>query len=362
MKTVEDFTEICMEIRGAKESELEELIELQRLVFRPDEAAQPRYRAYVREDPTYRLDQSRVVVDGERIVGHLRVWDRLIRVRGAKLRAGGLGGVLTHPAYRGRGYARALMRDTEGYMLEAGYDLGLLFTIIGTAFYRALGWTEIPLPTFEVAVGMEGSGKGEGIRRLEIEEDLEAVAEISRANTEGMTGPEVRRDGYWTWGPSRCRGVFPEWGVEQDGKLAAYVNFEAESDRLWVREACALPGCEAAYGDLALLIVDKTRQQGLATVAGSLPSGHPLVDRLSEAVGRGARWGAHEEMMVKLANWASLAEKLGGAVGNGPPDPEPPFWQALFGLSPAPSGTGYEGWMGSLPPCEGPFYWWSDIF
>ena len=90
-----------MEIRAAKETELEELVELQRLVFRPEEQAQPRYWSYVREEPTYRLEQSRVVVDGGQIVAHLRVWDRQILVRGAHLRAGGIGSVLTRPQCRG---------------------------------------------------------------------------------------------------------------------------------------------------------------------------------------------------------------------------------------------------------------------
>ena len=113
-----------MEIRGAKASELDEAAALQQLVFRPNEDALERYRTYVREDPVYQLDQTRVLILDGKMVGHLRVWDRLIRVRGAKIRAGGIGSVLIHPDYRGKGLAHALMRDTESYMTEAGYDVG----------------------------------------------------------------------------------------------------------------------------------------------------------------------------------------------------------------------------------------------
>ena len=126
-----------MEIRAAREAELEELVELQCLVFRPN--GHERYWTYYRDDPDYCLEHSRVVLDRGRIVAHLRVWDRLIRVRGASLRAGGIGSLLTHPDHRRRGYARALLADTEQYLIGAGFDLGLLFSVIGTPFYEERG-------------------------------------------------------------------------------------------------------------------------------------------------------------------------------------------------------------------------------
>lgn len=354
-----------MEIRAVKEAELEQAVELQRLVFRPREGASAleRYRTYVREDPSYRLGQTRVVVEGGRLVGHLRVWDRQIRVRGALLRAGGIGSVLTHPDFRGRGYARALMRDTERYLREAGYDLGLLFTIIGTPFYSALGWTPIPLPTFSLRLATEADvGQvGAGVRRLAPERDLAEVAAIHAACTEGMTGPEVRPGAYWRSGPSRVRGLFPAWGALQDGRLAGYVTFEVEPERVWVKEACALPGCEPCYRDLAGVVCAEATGAGVRTVAGSLPRGHGLAEGLAETAGAQLEWGTHDEMMVKLANWDTLRAKLRGAgAPENRPGPEGPFWQALFGQGEAPQAL--RAWMDSLPPCGAPFYWWSDIF
>ena len=96
-----------MMIRAAREAEIAEIAELQRLVFRPDEPdAAQRYLTYVKGDPTYTLDHSRVIFDDGRIVAHLRIWDRVLRVRGAELFAAGIGSLCTHPDYRGRGYAR----------------------------------------------------------------------------------------------------------------------------------------------------------------------------------------------------------------------------------------------------------------
>jgi len=99
-----------MEIRGVHESELEEMVNLQCLVFRPD--GHERYWGYVQGDSSYRHDQSRVVVVNGGIVATLRMWERRMRIGSCIVRMGGIGGVCTHPDYRGVGYATALMKDT----------------------------------------------------------------------------------------------------------------------------------------------------------------------------------------------------------------------------------------------------------
>ena len=63
-----------MEIREIRESELQEMIDLLCLVFRPD--GQERYTQYIRGDSSYRLDQTRVVAADGRIASTLRVWQR----------------------------------------------------------------------------------------------------------------------------------------------------------------------------------------------------------------------------------------------------------------------------------------------
>jgi hypothetical protein len=256
------------------------------------------------------------------------------------------------------------MADTEQYLAGAGFDVGLLFSIIGTPFYESQGWTPIPLPTFSFeSDGLERAASAEGsVRALDVARDLDAVAGIYAHCTKGMTGPEVRPAGYWTTGPSRFRGVFPGWGAVRDGKVVAYVNIEGGEDRTWIKEACAAPGDEGAYDDLASLVVGETARSGAREIAGSLPRGHLLIDRLANALGGRPALGTHDEMMVKLANWGSLTRKLAGESSPDPPDPERPFWEAVFGLRPVPAEAAHGPWLAVLPPCDGPFYWWTDIF
>ena len=355
-----------MEIRAVREDEIEETLELQRLVFRPDEGegALDRYRTYVRDDPSYRPEQSRVLVEGGRIVAHLRVWDREIRVRGALFRAGGIGSVLTHPDFRGRGYARALMRNTEKVLLGAGYDVGLLFSIIGTPFYEALGWTPVPLPTFTVDMKSEpGDRLPTGVRALHMDRDLDAVMAIYAQCSGCLTGPESRPREYWSAGPSRLRGVFPAWGVGRGSDLRGYATFDASADRIWVREGCVEPAHEDAFDDLATWICRCARRRGATRVEGSLPAGNGLVSAFERVCGSAARWNSHDEMMLKGINWRTIGDRLNADPTRGfPPADEGAFWRALYGQDVEGRDESLAGWMASLPKCEGPFYWWSDIF
>ena len=354
-----------MEIRAVREDEIEQTLELQRMVFRPDEGAGAleRYRTYVRDDPSYRMDQSRVLTVNGRIVAHLRVWDREIRVRGSVLRAGGIGSVLTHPDYRGRGYARALMRDTETYLLNAGYDVGLLFTIIGTPFYRALGWTPIPLPTFAIDLVSEPvDRRSTHARTLDVDRDLDAVMAIYEQCSGSLTGPEVRPKQYWRAGPSQIRGVFPKWGVAVGSELCGYATFDASVDRIWVKEGCVKSSGDSVFVDLAQLICERARSDGLKRIEGSLPAGHGLASALEAVCRSTAAWDSHDEMMLKGINWRTIREKLNGEPQRGAPEDEGTFWRALYGQNAAETDASLSGWMASLPKCEGPFYWWSDIF
>ena len=352
-----------MVIRGAKESELEELIDLQELVFRPGEVgAKERYRSYIREDPTYRLDQSRLVFDKGRIVAQLRVWDRKIRVRGAVVRAGGIGSMLVHPEFRGQGYAQALMADTEQYFKTAGYDLGLLFTIIGTPFYAAQGWTPIPLPTFKFGGGISDAQTVQGdVRELRIEDDLPAVAGIHHTTTVQMTGVEVRDRSYWTTGPARYRRVFPQYGVFVEDQLVAYVNFDVDETEVWIKEACALWGFEDAYQELVRMVINEAGEA--RSIEGSLPQGHPFIQHFVHVTGETPAWDTHDEMMVKLVNWKTLTGELGGIhVPGSPPQPESDFWNILLGVAESSSRPSFRPWIGSLVPCSEVFYWWTDVF
>ena len=226
-----------MEIRAAQESELEQVVELNCMAFNPNQ--HERYWQYVRGDSSYRLSQTRVVVVNDRVVSTLRVWERRIRIGASLVTMGGIGGVCTHPKYRGVGYASALMQQTIDYLKTTGYDLGVLFTIIPEEFYHKFGWTTFPLhgftAKFNSVMTVEKPSDWQ-IRDFNLETDLDAVASIHDIANRQQSGTVSRTRAYWDMEPSRIRGILPTVTAHQDRNIGGYLNYQIDGKCADVRE------------------------------------------------------------------------------------------------------------------------------
>ncbi len=270
-----------MEIRGARESELEQVVELCCLAFNPD--GHERYWQYVKGDSSYRLPQTRVVVVNDRVISTLRVWERRMCVGESLVTMGGIGGVCTHPNYRGVGYASALMRDTIDYLQTIGCDLGVLFTIIPEAFYRRLGWTTLPLHGFNVtynsATCAAHSFKWQ-VTEFNPETDLDAVARLYDLTNTQQSGTIARTRAYWDMAPSRIRGVLPTIVARQDGHIAGYLNYEIDGKRVEVREVGYTPDNSTVLDALVSHFLQVCEAQGVEEIDGRFPSQHPFAERL----------------------------------------------------------------------------------
>ena len=270
-----------MEIRGARESELEQVVELSCLAFNPD--GHERYWQYVKGDSSYRLPQTRVVVVNDRVISTLRVWERRIRVGTSLVTIGGIGGVCTHPNYRGVGYASALMRDTIDYLRTTGCDLGVLFTIIPEAFYRRLGWTSLPLHGFNVtgnsATDVVNSSEWK-ITNFNPETDLDAVARLYDITNAQQSGTITRTRAYWDMAPSRIRGVFPTLVARQNEHIEGYLNYEIDGKRVEVREVGYVPDNPTVLDVLISHFLRVCEAQGVQEIEGRFPSQHPFAERL----------------------------------------------------------------------------------
>jgi predicted N-acetyltransferase YhbS len=348
--------------RAARDEELESCIALQHLVFRPDQADAPvRYRSYVREDPTYQYGQTRIALIDDQIVAHLRVWDRKLAIRGQTITAGGIGSLLTHPDFRGQGIASGLLADTENYFKEVEYDIGLLFSIIGTPYYAMRGWSPVPVSTFEINVGIDVPVRDTVTRQLVLHDDIDAVRQLHIQCFSEYTGTELRDEAYCSTGPARYRSVFPRVGVERRGKLSGYINWDIVNERVWVVECCA--ETDDDYADLATLVIQATRDVRSASILGSLPKGHGLIAPLESATQNVVEWSTHDEMMVKISRWDLLRKKLEDGTP-GLPEELPneqaeidAFWRVLLGNSEENSD-----WCKKLGACSPTFYWWTDFF
>ena len=281
-----------MEIRGARESELEQVVELSCLAFDSDD--HERYWQYVQGDSSYRPSQTRVVVVNGKVVSTLRVWERRIRVGESLVTMGGIGGVCTHPNYRGVGYASALMRDTIGYLKTTGYDIGALFTIIPDEFYSKLGWVSLPLRSSIVMCNSSIEAEmppGWQITDFTPETDLDAVAKLYDIANEQQSGVIARTRAYWDMAPSRLRSILPaviarRVGETSASELGGYLNYQFYPGRkvAEVLEVGYMPDNSEETLDVLVSHLFQTHsvEKVSCTFSSMISSQHPFVQRVVE--------------------------------------------------------------------------------
>ena len=299
-----------MEIRGIRESELAEMIDLQCRVFRPD--GHERYWQYVRTDPSYRYDQSRIVVVNGQIVSTLRVWEREMRIGSIAVPMGGIGGVGTHPDHQGAGYATALMKDTIAYMRTVGYDVGVLFSAIPCAFYRKLGWASTPLAGFRVTrrrnIGLEETEWR--VESFDEGRDLEpAIALYDSYNAE-QSGSLVRVRSYWDSGPARLRDILPTLVARHGDSLGGYLNFQVDGKSVNILEVAYDRTQPQALTALVSHLLPVCEREGVEELYGDIPHRHPMIDLLVEGTTGDIFLTGNSAMMLYPVNLLALLQRL----------------------------------------------------
>ena len=144
------------------------------------------------------------LVEGEEKVASLGVGRYTMRLAGAEVLMGGIWGVVTHPAHRGRGLGAQMLRATVGRLRAERFPISLLWGI--SDFYHRFGYVPV-LPSYTLTVTTRnaerlGDGSGSGVTvRPGTPADTPALAELYHRVTASRTGT-LRR-----W-PAKCRSAF----------------------------------------------------------------------------------------------------------------------------------------------------------
>src|SRR5215211_3314711 len=125
-------------VRRARPGEVDRILDLLAFYDPPRSYFEPFYL----KDATYRPEHSWVAEQEGRLLAHLRVFDREIRVGGARLRVAAVGNVITAPDQRGQGHAGRLL----GAMLEEIPHEGFAYSLLRAyqpTLYERHGWAPI---------------------------------------------------------------------------------------------------------------------------------------------------------------------------------------------------------------------------
>ena len=299
-----------MEIRAVQEAELDEMIALQCVIFRSD--GYERYWGYIRGDSSYRLDQTRVVLVDGQIISTLRIWERELRIGSRSVRMGGIGGVGTHPDYRGRGYASALMRETADHLRQTGYDVGMLFSILPCSFYGQLGWGSLPLEGFQIQRGtpVEPRSPSWEIESFDEGRDLEQVAALYDECNARQSGSLSRPRSYWDTNPARLRGVLPTLVARRSDCVGGYLNLDYGEDKAFVQEVAFDREDASVLISLVNALVQSCEEKGIEQIQGEILHTHPIVYLILERWGGDLTLTGNDKAMLYPANLRSLFRKI----------------------------------------------------
>jgi GNAT superfamily N-acetyltransferase len=286
------------------------------------------FRRQTNHDSTFHWRHARVVeVDGA-VVGYLRIFDRRMWLRDARLRAAGIGSVATHPDYRRRGLATALLRDTLALLRREGYHLSFLGTEIAAPFYERLGWRIVRQPSHGAPAAEAAAPP---VRRAGLPErpdltirpfapsDLTAVARIHTRATRGRTGAVARSLRYWTdhlsWIDDDHGGFLVAMGGRRG--LAAFVRSRSErwASTLVVLDAHCREGAEASMPPLLGALGRYAVGQGLKGIQASLPEGHPLADAFARLPSAGVTTEVRFPLMMRVVDLPDLLRCLAPLLG-----------------------------------------------
>jgi len=128
-------------IRGAREADLDRLIEVHGTAYPDDRRAETR-RLNFTQNPLGKLSDLRAALDGKRIVGHGFGFPLVAFFGGARVPVVGIASLAVAPEARGRGVARALVAAIERDARRAGAVLCILHAF-RHGFYERLGYANV---------------------------------------------------------------------------------------------------------------------------------------------------------------------------------------------------------------------------
>ena len=171
--------------------------------------------------PDFDYAWHRIGIVEDRIVAHVSVWPQMLQYGRTALSFGAIGGVCTHPDYRGRGYATAVMKDAIDTMTERG-DL-LSFLVTGAeGFYSPLGYHNVwPFYDLEIQVDQAAALDAPLASRPATPDDWQQMAQLY----EQMWGHRVamqRTPTLWQWRMTTLRPRHTRV-VERDGQIVGYI-------------------------------------------------------------------------------------------------------------------------------------------
>ncbi|MFN2582565.1 MAG: GNAT family N-acetyltransferase [Candidatus Dormibacteria bacterium] len=228
-------------VRQATAADVDPILDLLTHYELPREAFEPFYLG----DPTYRPEHSWVAEEGARLLAHLRIYDRSIRLYDNIVPMGGVGNVVTARDARGRGVARALLERVCEH-LDCCYAISLLWTH-APSLYEAHGWIEVPQDIVVIRyAGDTERDTRDGAIDVEhgTDDDIDDALELLHNADAHRSGTEPRDRAQWFAQRAWVHEDVAGFRIVRDdhGAVRAHVRVRLYGEGTDVLEVGAMPG------------------------------------------------------------------------------------------------------------------------
>lgn len=201
---------------------------------------------YQKKDPYYKPEFSRIIKVGEKIVSHVSVVEKHMRIGHAVVKIGGIADVFTHPDYRNQNFTRILMEDALKYMEKSKFPISMLYGIMN--FYHKFGYIESILnPVLNVPIKNLSSIYSEGIVRPFKESDIPFLNKLYNMAFKGKNFSVERIEKLWFKIPAPDTGfIVPNAKDEPIAYVFTSAPPKPKSQTFYIKEVVAFDQNSAA--------------------------------------------------------------------------------------------------------------------
>ncbi len=220
--------------------------------------------------------------DGGDILSSMKRYRPLLRHNGRTSRATVIGAVYTPARHRREGFATAMIRAVLDQAREVGDSLALLFSDIGTAYYRDLGFHPLPA-TSAMARLIPAEGPADGQVELS-PAGPDCLPRIRDAHETGMSLYDLRivRDrAHWDFLLARADRYFSRAvgagrqrfrAAHRAGRFLGYL-VDIEADGEWeIREVGSADGKAETMAEILRTAASQMPRRSVRTAYGWLPA------------------------------------------------------------------------------------------
>ena len=230
-----------------------------------------------------RLRRFALVDDDGRLLTSAKRYDVTVRLDGREIEAIALGAVFTPEDERGNGYAPVLIERLIEAAREDGAELAILFSEIGTRYYRRLGFTTVPQRELTLSVA-EKRGAPMVLVRAGEDRDIPAVAALASQMTANYRFAAIPSADFLRYSLSKKRLLagFSSPGaltvdfyiVEEGAGAVAFAILTSAGEEDVVLEMCGDRDPNGArVGALLQVLRARMPAEDAPIIRGALPSG-----------------------------------------------------------------------------------------